>query len=245
MTRATPTLLIIHALGRSTQGVTTCPLPWLLSLPLCVCATHLAIWPQLQLEIYVFLARHKLRRKRDSCVERTPTARLGQCHLPALLLAAAACHTKIAQSSASINNNNAADGAGETGKETDPRLETGDSRKQIQIPLARSAARAEQSSPAHCNPFRVAQATCAADVATGNQLRRRRRLQELLLLSISPSSLLPLPVNKKQSKVRRTICKLQVAMARGKVKEIAANSGNISWRAAAWLPNAANCESRQ
>lgn len=220
MTRATPTLLIIQALGRSTQGVTTCPVPLLrlLSLPLCVCATHLAIWPQLQLEIYVFLARHKLRRKRDSCVERTPTARLGQRHLPALpllLLAAAACHTKIAQSSASKNNNNAADGAGETGKETDPRLETGDSRKQIQIPLARSAARAEQSSPAHCNPFRVAQATCAADVATGNQLRRRRRLQELLLLNISPSCLLPLPVNKKQSKVRRNICKLQVASCSG------------------------------
>lgn len=219
MTRATPTLLIIHALGRSTQGVTTssftCPLPR----PFL--ATHLAIWPQLQLEIYVFLARHKLRRKRDSCAARTPTARLGQRHLPALplplllLLAAAACHTKIAQSSASINNNNAADGAGETGKETDPRRETGDSRKQIQIPLARSAARAEQSSPAHCNPFRVAQATCAADVATGNQLRRRRRLQELLLLSISPSALLPLPVNKKQSKVRRNICKLQVASCSG------------------------------
>lgn len=101
----------------------------------------------------------------------------------------------------------------------------------------------EQSSPAHCNPFRVAQATCAADVATGNQLRRR--LQELLLLSISPFALLPLPVNKKQSKVSRNICKLQVAVARGKVKEIAANSGNISWRTAAWLPNAANCESRQ
>lgn len=215
MTRATPTLLIIHALGRSTQGVTTCPLLRLLSLPLCVCATHLAIWPQLQLEIYVFLARHKLRRKRDSCVERTPTARLGQRHLPALLLllAAAACHTKIAQSSASINNNNAADGAGETGKETDPRRETGDSRKQIQIPLARSAARAEQSSPAHCNPFRVAQATCAADVATGNQLRRRRRLQELLLPFLP--CLLPLPVNKKQSKVRRNICKLQVASCSG------------------------------
>lgn len=123
----------------------------------------------------------------------------------------------------------------------DGRLETRENRSRFRC----RDLQPEHSSPAHCNPFRVAQATCAADVATGNQLRRRRRLQELLLLNISPSSLFPLPVNKKQSKVRRNICKLQVAVARGKVKEIAANSGNISWRAAAWLPNAANCESRQ
>lgn len=215
MTRATPTLLIIHALGRSTQGVTTCPLLRLLSLPLCVCATHLAIWPQLQLEIYVFLARHKLRRKRDSCVERTPTARLGQCHLPALLLAAAACHTKIAQSSASINNNNAADAAGETGKETDPRLETGDSRKQIQIPLARSAARAEQSSPLQSISCGTGHMCCGCCHRQATPTTTTPGAASLLLLNISPSSLLPLPVNKKQSKVRRNICKLQVASCSG------------------------------
>lgn len=124
----------------------------------------------------------------------------------------------------------------------DWKRETGDSRKQIQIPLPRSAARAAQPSPLQSISCGTGHMCCGC--CTGKQLRRRRRLQELLLLNISPSSLLPLPVNKKQSKVRRNICKLQVAVARGKVKEIAANSGNISWRAA-WLPNAANCESRQ
>lgn len=234
MTRTTPTLLIIHGLGRSTQGVThslapcpsPCPFP-LATLRVCNTSGYLAAVAVGNL--CIFSSNHKLRRKRDSCVERTPTARLEQRHLPSLLLllaAAAACHTKIAQSSASINNNNAADGAGETGKETDPRLETGDSRKQIQIPLPRSAARAAQPIAIHFMWHRphvlrmLPQATnsdsrscCAVTCSCSSPLSHCR------CLSIK---------NKAKWGETSASCKLQVAVARGKVKEIAVNSGNIS-----------------